>query len=77
MFKDCIGRTICVGDLVGVAFSYSRASVGYIKVGHVVQLSPEFRMQWLNSDKQSPVMVYDEKRMVLLTPRNGRGMLPT
>lgn len=69
--KDCIGRDIKVGDLVGVAFSYSRASVGYIRIGTVESFEPEFRMRWTDNRNVKPVsppMVYDERRMVLLTP---------
>jgi hypothetical protein len=68
MFKDCVGNQILVGDTVGVAFSYSRASVGYIRIGVVEQLEPEFRMRWAD-DKVSPPMVYNPVRMVLLTQR--------
>lgn len=66
MFEDCIGRPVHVGDRVGVAFSYSRASVGYIRIGTVESLEPEFRMRWEKNDKVSPPMVYDSRRMVIL-----------
>ncbi|AVD99321.1 hypothetical protein SEA_BILLNYE_146 [Streptomyces phage BillNye] len=65
-FVDCIGRPVAVGDRVGVAFSYSRASVGYIRIGRVKTLEPEFRMRWEADDKVSPPMVYDARRMVIL-----------
>lgn len=65
-FKDCIGRPVNVGDSVGVAFSYSRASVGYIRIGTVESLEPEFHMRWDADDKVSPPMVYNDKRMVRL-----------
>jgi hypothetical protein len=65
-FKDCIGRPVSVGDRVGVAFSYSRASVGYIRIGIVKSLEPDFRMHWEADGKVSPVMVYDSRRMVIL-----------
>lgn len=70
-FVDCLGRTLKVGDRVGVAFSYSQASVGYIRIGTIVNLAgdrrrPELYMQWEGSDKFSPKMVFNEKRMVLL-----------
>lgn len=64
--KDCIGRDVHVGDRVGIAFSFSRASVGYIRIGTVESLEPEFRMRWEGTDKVSPPMVYNEKRVVLL-----------
>lgn len=64
--KDCIGRDIHVGDRVGIAFSYSGASVGYIRIGHIESLEPKFHMRWEGTDKVSPPMVYDEKRVVLL-----------
>lgn len=69
--KDCIDRDVNVGDRVGVAFSYSRASVGYIRIGTVESLEPEFRMRWENNRNVKPVsppMVYDSHRIVLLTP---------
>lgn len=66
MVEDCIGREVCVGDRVGIAFSYSRASVGYIKIGRVESLEPEFRMRWEASDKVSPPMVYNPVRVVIL-----------
>ena len=65
MFKDCIGRPLVVGDRVGVAFSYSRASVGWIKVGVIHQLEPQLRMEW-EGGKISPPMVFNEGRMVKL-----------
>lgn len=64
-FVDCIGRPLKVGDAVGVAFSYSRASVGYIRLGTINSLEP-FRMQWQKNGKISPDMVFDKDRMVLL-----------
>lgn len=63
--KDCIGRPLAIGDRVGVAFSYSRASVGWIKVGIIHQLEPDLRMEW-EDGKVSPPMVFNEKRMVKL-----------
>ena len=68
MFKDCIGREVHVGDRVGVAFSYSRASVGYIRVGTVETLEP-FHMRWednRNVKRVPPEMVYNPDRLVLL-----------
>lgn len=62
--KDCVGRPLAIGDRVGVAFSYSRASVGYIKVGKIFEASP-LRMEW-EDGKVSPPMVFNEKRMVKL-----------
>jgi hypothetical protein len=64
-FKDCIDRPVAVGDRVGVAFSYSRASVGYIRIGTVETLEPKFLMRW-EDGKVSPPMVYNSKRMVIL-----------
>lgn len=67
--KDCIGRNVHVGDRVGIAFSYSRASVGYIRIGTIESLEPEFRMRWEDNKNVKPVsppMVYDERRVVLL-----------
>jgi hypothetical protein len=67
MFVDCIGRSLKLGDRVGVAFSYSRASVGYIRIGTIEVLSnEEFKMRWEQDDKVSPPMAFNEKRMVLL-----------
>lgn len=65
-FKDCIGSDVNVGDRVGVAFSYSRASVGYIRIGTVESLEPKFLMRWEVGNKVSPPMVYNPKRMVCL-----------
>jgi hypothetical protein len=65
-FKDCIDRPVSVGDRVGVAFSYSRASVGYIRIGTVETLEPNFLMRWEADGKVSPPMVYNSKRMVIL-----------
>jgi hypothetical protein len=65
-YKDCIDRPVAVGDRVGVAFSFSRASVGYIRIGMVKSLEPEFRMRWEADGKVSPPMVYDSRRMVIL-----------
>lgn len=68
-FEDCIGRPVHVGDRVGVAFSYSRASVGYIRIGTVESLEPEFRMRWednRNVKPVSPPMAYNPTRMVIL-----------
>lgn len=64
-YVDCIGRPLKVGDHVGVAFSYSRASVGYIRLGRIESLEP-FHMRWEESDKVSPQMVFNKDRMVLL-----------
>ncbi len=66
-YVDCIGRTLKIGVRVGVAFSYSRASVGYIRIGKIESLEP-FHMRWDADDKVSPKMVFDEKRMVILHP---------
>jgi hypothetical protein len=65
-FEDCVGREVQVGHKVGVAFSYSRASVGYIRIGVVESLEPEFRMKWDLDGKVSPPMVYNPDRMVIL-----------
>lgn len=65
MKVDCIGRPLAIGDRVGVAFSYSRASVGYIKVGIIHELDTGLRMEW-EDGKISPPMVFNEKRMVKL-----------
>lgn len=66
-FADCIDRPLAVGDRVGVAFSYSRASVGYIKIGKVEILdASEFRVTWEKGGKTSPPMVFDSKRLVKL-----------
>lgn len=62
---DVQGNKVRPGDRVGVAFSYSRASVGYIKIGTVVSVEPEFKVRWDN-DKVSPPMAYNPKRLVLL-----------
>lgn len=64
-FVDCIGRPLKVGDHVGVAFSYSRASVGYIRIGKIESLEP-LRMRWRNNNKVSPEMVFTSNRMVLV-----------
>ncbi|QIN94118.1 hypothetical protein PP459_gp115 [Streptomyces phage Wakanda] len=65
-YKDCIGRDIAVGDRVGVAFSYSRASVGYIRVGKVVSFEPKFLVRWEADHQVSRPMEFSSKRMVLL-----------
>jgi hypothetical protein len=65
MFEDCNKQKVEVGDWVGIAFSYSRASVGYIRVGTVESLEPEFKMRWAN-DKVSPPMVYNPVRVIRL-----------
>ena len=64
-FTDCIGRPLKVNDYVGVAFSYSRASVGYIRIGFIESLEP-FHMRWEKDDKVSPEMVFNPSRMVKL-----------
>lgn len=66
VFTDCIDRPVEVSARVGVAFSYSRASVGYIRIGTVVSLEPQFKMCWEADSKVSPAMVYDSRRMVIL-----------
>jgi hypothetical protein len=65
MFEDVTGRPLQIGDRVGVAFSYSRASVGYIRIGWVESLDP-FKMRWEADNKVSPEMVFSQNRMVLL-----------
>jgi hypothetical protein len=65
IYEDCVGRPLQVGDLVGVAFSYSRASVGYIRIGTIESLEP-FKMRWQADDKVSPEMVFSQDRMVKL-----------
>lgn len=64
-FVDCVDRPLAVGDRVGVAFSYSQASVGYIRIGTIESLEP-FHMKWEKNDKVSPKMIFDSSRMVLL-----------
>jgi len=64
-FVDCDGSALQPGDRVGVAFSYSRASVGYIRIGKIKSLEP-FHMVWEIDGKTSPEMVFNAKRMVLL-----------
>lgn len=64
-FIDCDGKRLYPGQRVGVAFSYSRASVGYIRIGKIESLEP-FHMRWELDDKVSPVMVFNSKRMVVL-----------
>jgi len=64
-FVDCINRPLHVGQRVGVAFSYSQASVGYIRIGTIELLEP-FHMKWEKDGKVSPQMVFNSKRMVVL-----------
>jgi hypothetical protein len=66
MFEDVIGQQVNVGDICGVAFSWSHASVGYIRIGTVESLEPDFKMRWQDG-KVSPKMVYNSVRMILLT----------
>lgn len=80
---DCRDRPFKIGDLVGCAFSYSRASVGHIRIGTLVEIGVDetyyyteivVKIKWSDDDKKSPgkvspVMKYgDKSRWVLLTP---------
>lgn len=64
-FVDVVGKPVVVGSRVAVAFSYSRASVGHLRLGKVESLEP-FTVKWDGSDKVSPPMVYAESRVVVL-----------
>ena len=65
MFEDVRGMPVRVGDKVGVAFSFSQASVGYIRLGEIVSLEP-FHVRWVDEDKVSPKMKYQAYRVVRL-----------
>lgn len=65
-YVDCDGNPLHVGQRVGVAFSYSQASVGHIRIGRIESLDP-FHMRWEVDDKVSPKMVFSRRRMVALT----------
>lgn len=65
-FVDCINRPLYVGQRVGVAFSYSHASVGHIKIGTIESLSPFFKVKWEEDGKVSPTMRFNSNRMVVL-----------
>lgn len=62
---DVTGKEVSVGDHVGIAFSFSQASVGYIKLGVIETLNP-LTVKWDVTGKVSPKMVYNEKRIVIL-----------
>ena len=67
---DVIGNELNAGDRVGIAFSYSRSSVGYIRVGTIVSLEPEFRVHWednKNINPVSPPLTITETRIVRIS----------
>lgn len=67
--KDLMSNEFDVGDRVVVAFSYSRASVGYMRIGVVEEIDDrdaryegdiKMRVRWDEDDKLSPRMKYGE-----------------
>jgi hypothetical protein len=58
---DVLGRPLVVGARVAVAFSYSRASVGHLRIGTIESMDDEHSivMSWEdNNGKLSPKMKY-------------------
>lgn len=58
--NDVLGNTLAVGDRVGVAFSYSQASVGHIRLGIIEELNDEYdiRVRWAQDGALSPKIKY-------------------
>lgn len=72
--KDVRGTEFSTGAHVGVAFSYSRASVGYLRLGVVQEIGYDtydgvvVKVLWDADGKVSPWIKYgDKKRWVLLS----------
>lgn len=75
---DILGKDLEVGQRVGVAFSYSQASVGHIRLGTIEEIdmghivyygSPEviLRVRWENGNKLSPKIKYgNSNRWIVL-----------
>lgn len=64
--KDVLDQSFTVGDRVAVAFSYSRASVGYMRLGTVeivdtnakTEYDVKLRVRWEKDNKLSPPINY-------------------
>jgi hypothetical protein len=66
--KDVLGRDLAIGQRVGVAFSYSQASVGHIRLGEIREMfeytapygRPEtvLRIWWEHENVLSPKIKY-------------------
>lgn len=64
--KDVLNNNFTVGDRVAVAFSYSRASVGYMRLGTVEWIDTvahreediKLRVRWEKDNKLSPDIKY-------------------
>lgn len=69
--KDVTGQNFTVGDRVVCAFSFSRASVGYLRLGTVEIVDPDngqLQVRWEKDNKLSPPMRYgDSSRWLLLS----------
>lgn len=65
--KDVLGNTFTLGDRVAVAFSYSQASVGYMRLGTVEFIDTankrseydiKLKVRWEKDNKLSPLINY-------------------
>lgn len=57
--KDVLGKDLAVGQRVGCAFSYSQASVGYIRLGILEEMQQDYiKVRWENENRLSPKMKY-------------------
>lgn len=54
---DVLGQELRLGDRVACAFSYSQASVGYMRLGRIEEMEDDHvRIRWEESLKLSPKM---------------------
>ncbi len=71
---DVLGRPVRVGSRVAIAFSYSRPSVGHLRIGKVETIEPEFTVRWEKEflpsggrgKELSPPMVYSKTRVIVI-----------
>jgi hypothetical protein len=66
---DVLGQQLFVGARVACAFSYSHASVGYLRIGIIKSMDDESSIvvNWEYTDTVSPKMKYgNEFRWVIL-----------
>jgi hypothetical protein len=64
-FTDIQDNDVKIGDKCVIAFSYSRSSVGRLRLGRVKSLEP-FIVTWKDNAKDSPPMVFDTGRILVL-----------
>ena len=56
---DIFGTNLEVGQRIGCAFSYSQASVGYIRLGEIAEMGEDYiKVRWEADNRVSPKMVY-------------------